>query len=539
MPDSTPSTVNGYDMELAGNPTLADHDGGNFRLLSPPQAFESGGFLGLDGTDDCGTIAELLDEPPAAGAVALWFRPDAVAAAGEFLFSKASEHSAGTITEGLTLGFTNSGKSLVATLVSGGSSHVAQLELGGVWGSDATAGAIWHHVVVSWGTKLRLWVNGECVAEAAHVGAWADGADAPFAVGAKYLAAASGFCEVSVDEIEIRNSEPTLTEVQTWANRGALPQTFELDRWDRNALNPLLSPTVTEEDNTVFEPQLARLGPNDYVGVYTGGTDEARIFGMTSTDGKVLTKTGIVMGHGVGGQAGDACRPFILNDDGDLYLFFTDEIGTTGGSIHYATTDDDGATWEEQGTVIDPDAVRTGYANASVAKIGATYHWLIEHVKAGEGQAYFVSYFTSASPAGPLTLVDGVTPNETLRQGLGSTSSRLMRIGNEFHLFMHAGRYSNIPTAVYHAVSEDCRRWDVRAGAYPVVPLQDFSIMPRQDQSADACVYEMPESGEVGMLYDIDDNHGGGLVARICGTTFEGTLEDLTVEYPSLRLGPA
>jgi hypothetical protein len=104
---------------------------------------------------------------------------------------------------------------------------------------------------------------------------------------------------------------------------------------------------------------------------------------------------------------------------------------------------------------------------------------------------------------------------------------RLLHIGGKFHMFTHQSRISNLPTALWHNVSEDCVRWEQRGGADPVIDLEDQATLSRQDQSADAYLYELPDTGEVGLLYDIDDNNGGGYVARCCLATFTGSLSDL------------
>jgi hypothetical protein len=517
----TLSQTGGYELELQGGATLVDGDGGNFRVAIPPWPFEDGKHLTLNGSSQYGTVAGLLDNPPASGCVSLWFKPGAQPVADATLLCKASSFSGATITNGLQVKFGSAPGRIEFHITKDGVTDTAQLDA-----SVTEWAGWWHHLVVSWGTKLRIWLNGCVVAEAAHSGAWTNGSSAAFAIGAKLVATASNFCNVSVDEIEVRSAEPTRASVGKWFNREGLTQLYEHDRWVKQGV--VIAPSVAGESTAVFEPKVVRKAAGDWVGCYSGGVSTPSIYGFTSTDGKTFTKTDRIMGQGTGGHSGAAVRPNIFrDDDGTLYLYWSDSIVTAGGSIWYATSADGGITWTRQAVVVAPSGNHNGYANSTVFRDGDIYHWLIEFVPPTSAVDYTLAYFTSDSPTGPLTLVNDTLLKTTLKQRGAMSTGHLLKIGDKFHFYSHQSRFSNAPTHAFHNVSEDLIRWDQRGGADPVIDLEEFSILARQDQVADMFLYELPDSGEVGLLYDIDDNNGGGYIARCCLATFSGSLSDL------------
>lgn len=523
---SSSSATGGYTMTLVGTPTEQTTDGGNFRVVDPPWSFATGKHVTFNGSSQYATVATLLDTPPSSGCVRLWFKLEGTPGAADILLCKASSFSGATITNGFTVGFGSAGNILEFKMIKDSVTDTATLELGNV----TSFGTVWHELVASWGTELRMWLNGTLVATKAHTGAWTAGSSAAFAVGAKLVATASDHLNVSVDEIEVRNAEPTRSSVQSWFNRGGLPQPYEADRWVNSGSNPVLVATLGGEQSVIGEIRIVRLSAGNWRGFYSGGNSVASLYGVTSTDGKTLTKTGsVVMGNGVGGHSTNACRGNLFRDnDGTLYMYFSDSIPTTGGSIWYATTADSGVSWTRQAVVRAPSGDHGGYANSSVVRVGNTYYWAIEYITATNPD-YRIAIFTSTSPTGPLTLLDDVTPYLTIKQRGTYSAASLRYINGMFHLFPHLSRISNLPTAIWHAVSEDCRRWDLRGGADPVIDMEHQAILSRQDQSADAFVYELPDESppKVAMLHTINDNHGGGLIADICQATFPGTLSDL------------
>lgn len=534
---TSPEASGGTVLTLVGAPTKQTSDGGNFRVRTPAQSFVSGGHLSFDGTTQYATVAGLLASPPAAGSVGVWLKQNSTPTADNRVWSVINVRSGSTITEGLEL-ILGAGK-LRARMTKAGSAYDADFV------TFALPSNQWWHVVVEWGSVLRLTVNGCVFGQNAVTGAWgnANGTATPFSLGAQVLSSPGALAAVSVDELEVRNVQPTSAEIRGWFNRGGFASTYEQARWTVNPV-PLLAATLPAEQSVVFEPRLVRLGAGNWVGEYTGGNANASLFGMTSTDGKVLVKTNTkIMGNGAGGWSGDACRGRIFrDDDGILYLYFTDAIATTGGSIHWATTTDSGATWTHQGVVLAPDAVHTGWANTALFRSGSTYHWAIEYTKAGAGQQYFTATFTSTSPTGPLTLVDDRLLDLTLKMGNGSISTGgFGQDAGRSRLFPHCTKLANavLPTSIHFSDSDDGLRWRPRGGGDPVIDLRSFDVFPHQDQAADAHVYAMPDTGEVGLLYDIDDNHGGGLQTRIMGATFSGSLADLDDEYPQLVIGSA
>lgn len=527
--DATASTTGGYSMSLVGSPTVQAADGGNFRVSKSRKAFSSGKHLTFNGSSQYATIPGLLDSPPAAGCVHLWVKLDEDATPGDRLFAKINAYSGTTITEGLEVFYDSQG-SLIARITAGGVQKNAMFETAGAPGFPHPA-AGWAHVVVSWGTKLRLIVNGYLHAQAAHTGAWGNNSGGtPFTIAARLLDSADSFAPVSVDEIEVRDTEPNRPEYLSWFNRGGHVSSYEYDRWETDPTNPKVDNTA----HTAGEPRLQRLGPNSYVGIHGAGTgSEANLYRMWSTDGRTISHDETpIMGNGAGGWAGNACRgSLFLDDDGEFYMFFSDSIPTTGGSIHYATTPDNGTTWEHQGVLVGPDAEHGGWANSTVAKVGETYYWLIEYSVTG-GSSYSTAHFRSSSILGPLELVDDDIIALTMQVGTGHYSvGRMLHIGGKFHHWQHGSKSSNLPSVLFHAVSDDCIRWDIRGGGEPVREI-DFQVLNRQDQTADSYVYDVPESGEVVLMHDVVDNHGGGGVAAICHSTFEGELSDLAVEYP-------
>ncbi len=530
---ATASTVGGFSMALTGTPTEEATDGGNFRARVPVQSFATGKHLTLNGTSQRASVSTLLDTPPAAGYVAGWFKINSTPAAGARVFSKVNNFTGAVVDDGIELLFTSSG-TIAARITKAGVAVDAIHETLSSFPLN-----LWVHVVVSWGSKLQFWINGCKFAEGTLTGTWDAGSESAFSVGAKLLGAtASDFCPVSFDEVEVGNVEPSRSTILGWFDRGGRPNTYEHDRWVPNPSEPIITATLPGEGPAIGECRIVRTGASSYVGAYsTGGFASSYLAGFTSTNGKTISKTGAIMGLGTGGESLNACRTNIFkDDDGTLYLYWSQAIGVVGGNVYWATTTDGGLTWTKQGTVIAPDAGHTGWANMTVARAGATYYWMIEY--SGGVTQYRNAHLRSSSPTGPLTLIDDDLPALTLQQGVGAFSTgKLLYIDGLFHFFPHAAKFNSLPSAIYHFVSPDCLHWEPRGGGDPVVDLAHFGYEPRQDQAADAYVYAIPESGEVAIINTHGNNSGGGIVATVNQSLFTGTLSDLGVEYPRVVLG--
>lgn len=134
------------------------------------------------------------------------------------------------------------------------------------------------------------------------------------------------------------------------------------------------------------------------------------------------TKVGTIIGHGTGGESGDACRPFVWTEDGvNLVLYYADSNATIISNLRYITSSDGGATWSGPTTLISTVTVAlaftgaTGSTNVRMVLESGTYH-LFNELAFSSGAQFRVTRWTSSSPTGtftPQAIVTALAPVST------------------------------------------------------------------------------------------------------------------------------
>lgn len=294
---------------------------------------------------------------------------------------------------------------------------------------------------------------------------------------------------------------------------------------------PLLIPERPYEGGCVVEPNVI-LGPDGLFHMTYSSNAWARN-GLSETISLATSKDLIhwkrygnspILGDGHGGQPGGLGMSFQLKI-GDEYRIYYKDPNT---SVSYATSKD-GYHYQRVGVAL-WGAALVGYCGGGLDSAGLVFDgrswWAVaETMRANCAgvPAYRNWLFKSDDgaktfyPASSVAL-DSQSPDPSRPTLVYAGARSLVRIGGRYHAWLHV----DIPSNIFHSVSEDLYNW--RTDPRPVIETSATLLgLESCNQAADTSILE--HNGKTYLFYDGTDNtHGTG---RIGMAVFNGTLKDL------------
>lgn len=258
----------------------------------------------------------------------------------------------------------------------------------------------------------------------------------------------------------------------------------------------IMKDTLPTESGFVQEPQVFLIGGTIHM-IYSGGPSLHHAWCPATsdpTDPLSWTKSGRVLGQGVGGVAGMADHSGVYVEDGTVYVYFRDAAG--GLSLATASTASPTALTYVGSVLSPPVGVSAPLANAFLLKRGpGDYLFYFEGLTTTP--LWSIGVATGATPAGPFT---GAAMSLT---GLGDINPGKSTFSNPFvvaedggyTMWFHSAwgefqRGSGGPTAGYMATSLDGLAWTV---AYERQQIVRLTHPAEVDQVADFSLLDVGE----------------------------------------------
>ena len=258
----------------------------------------------------------------------------------------------------------------------------------------------------------------------------------------------------------------------------------------------IMRDTLPTESGFVQEPQVFLIGGTIHM-IYSGGPSLHHAWCPATsdpTDPLSWTKTGRVLGQGVGGVAGMADHSGVYVEDGTVYVYFRDADG--GLSLATASTATPTALAYVGSVLTPPAGVSVPLANAFLLKRGPG-----DYLFYFEGRTttplWSIGVAAGATPSGPFT---GAAMSLT---GLGDINPGKSTFSNPFvvaedggyTMWFHSAwgefqRGSGGPTAGYMATSPDGLAWTV---AYERQQIVRLTHPAEVDQVADFSLIDVGE----------------------------------------------
>lgn len=268
--------------------------------------------------------------------------------------------------------------------------------------------------------------------------------------------------------------------------------------WTRSPSNPILAAEPGEWDQGAVDGPSVLLISGSWHGWFAGSGPSGTFMGaMDSADGVTWTQhlTGGLSipvlggGHGGFGVGVSVYQPNVDYFDGTyFYAYVDDPTGTPNFCLSVARSTD-GFTWTDLTRNILSFATGVDQWNtASVLKIGATYHMLVE---GHHGTIWETFYATASNPMGPFTIGNGGNPLTSLQIAAGGMYGgpqiTLLPDGL-IHNYYHAAAASGtLPTNLYTATCSpsDFTTWTLS----PHNPILTHSGVGNEvSQLADPCL---------------------------------------------------
>ena len=258
----------------------------------------------------------------------------------------------------------------------------------------------------------------------------------------------------------------------------------------------IMRDTLPTESGFVQEPQVFLIGGTIHM-IYSGGPSLHHAWCPATsdpTDPLSWTKTGRVLGQGVGGVAGMADHSGVYVEDGTVYVYFRDADG--GLSLATASTATPTALAYVGSVLTPPAGVSVPLANAFLLKRGpGDYLFYFEGLTTTP--LWSIGVAAGATPSGPFT---GAAMSLT---GLGDINPGKSTFSNPFvvaedggyTMWFHSAwgefqRGSGGPTAGYMATSPDGLAWTV---AYERQQIVRLTHPAEVDQVADFSLIDVGE----------------------------------------------
>lgn len=277
-------------------------------------------------------------------------------------------------------------------------------------------------------------------------------------------------------------------------------------RWKRLP-GPLITATEPWEEGALSEPSVSY--ENGVFQLwYRGGWGTCALGLATSTGGLQWTK------NPANPILRDTCQPEVVKVAGTYYLYYNTLQQVGSGSLHVATSQDGVDFVPRPDAILTPGQWDLRFANTTIWVEGDMWWMLYESSTADGtwklGLARGTSPFDWIKVAGPLN---------SLQHFSGMYGGPwLTKIGRTYHLWYHASTSGNLPTDIYHAVSDDLIHWDTVSDD-PILPHSGWEV----DQTADPNLVEA--AGRTWLFYDGDDNVTAR--AAIGGAVASESLPDL------------
>lgn len=331
----------------------------------------------------------------------------------------------------------------------------------------------------------------------------------------------------SVDLVGVRVAPTAPNDASIWLPLPASTLTVSSDAADREVVlapSSAWEQTAIQEPNVWYDPDAGL-----FAMVYSGGWDTQSLGYATARHplGPWTRHPDPILGNGVGGEDGGPWvgRPNVfVDDDGQVYVYYSAQLTGTGGDLFVATGDL--PTLTKQGTALSATATATAMQNTSVVRLGDTYHMIFESL-ASSGAQWQMGYATASDPLGPFTIQQFPLP--TLQRGTGMYGGPFLTCEDgTWVLIYHAATSGSLPTEIYRATSTDLLSWTQDAGTL-VTRVVD---PPEHDQVADPHVLWSP----VGAFMFWDAVNNTTEAASLMGSQLAGVGEpqwtDGTAWYP-------
>jgi hypothetical protein len=280
-----------------------------------------------------------------------------------------------------------------------------------------------------------------------------------------------------------------------------------------SATGTAINSTINQLDKWVLSGSTDMQFEGEPSVIYLPGSDSFQAWGShrvggnnlcfyaESTDGMHWVNSQQVIGGGTGGWSGQmSCQNVVLYG-GTYYHYGTDLTGTSGGSGNILlNTSTDGKLFTLSGTAIaiSVSGNLNGWDNSRLIKSGTTWSLFVESMPTGH-VGWVSSRFTSGSPGGPWTRVNGGQPLwTTYNEGIESfasadsmTMGSVIQSGSWFYAWMWG---SNTPDSLGRSVSEDyfTRSADLDHWVKPkrFIAISDAEYATGKRQYADVWVLE-------------------------------------------------
>lgn len=475
---------------------------------------ESSKSLTLDGSTGYVEKTGLLDSWGTAGSIHLSFTLSSIAA-DQTIFSKRNRAAAGGGDDGdyVQLYFKNSTGKLCLKF-SAGSSQKLVLD-----GTTTLATGTKYTVSLVWNTKLTdsqggwmiLWMNGirECDTFNA-VSYPPDGSASPFRIGAMSnitTGSAETFASFKINDFAVQTEQmyyAKICAVHQWRNHYMID---EKSKWDVS-----VTPAWGGDPHYSSEPFMIYEGGKFlvYYSYYDGSQffirrkeTTALIPGTTPT----FTNDQLILGHGTGGESGDALRAMVRKFGSTYYMYYRDAL--LSGDI-VCVTSSDGVAFSSKVTVLPTPGSgfgQYGFFNCDVVDGGDGYYYMtVDELDTGGLNIYLDGIFRCATPNGTFVPY-GTNPKMSMVPGIDQTGlvggPSMQKIGSNIHIWFGASPVhpatGSLPNDIFRDDSTDWNNW---------TPTETPVILrerPQEyDQASDSCVIEV--SGETYIVYQGADN---------------------------------
>jgi len=224
---------------------------------------------------------------------------------------------------------------------------------------------------------------------------------------------------------------------------------------------PILTATDEWERNSVQEPVVWKDRAGLYRLMYSGGWNECALGIAMSPDGVTWTKkaNNPVIGQGRLGFSVACHFSTFRQDNGVLYVYFSNGVGAKRDSLWVAVSNDDGETFSMSSVtkVMEPEAPWINLANTHVMREGDD--WLMFFEGMNSNHIWELGLARGTSPdkfrieTEPLRSLQ-VIPGEMYG------GAQVAKEGDTYHMYYHASSVAGIlPTDLFHATSKDLRNW--------------------------------------------------------------------------------
>ena len=244
---------------------------------------------------------------------------------------------------------------------------------------------------------------------------------------------------------------------------------------------PIITPTLGSEGAFVQEPQVWQYGGLLHM-IYTGGLPERLHYASCPVTSDPLipaswTKTGIVLGGGVGGEAGTAYHSGVYVEGSTLYVYYA----APGGNLDVATASLDTPTaLTRVGTVLTMAAsggATITLANPHMVKLAASSYRLYFE-GGGTLPLWQIGTATGTDPAGAFGAAAFPLAGLAVNPGKSTSSNPFVvkELDGTWAMWFHGawGEYqrgTGSPTVGYVATSPDGLAWTVAHDGLPTIRL--------------------------------------------------------------------